>query len=91
MPTTWALTQTPYSSVKPSGIFDRLESFLPSNLSNRPPSMATMRGPGSSTKTSNGGAPREALTLPIWSMANSGASSRSMSSFFFSAGVTTAR
>ena len=48
-----------------------------------------MRGPGSSTKTSNGGAPRAALALPIWSMANSGASSRSMSSFFLSIGATT--
>ena len=91
MPTTWALTCTPTSSVKPAGSLARLLSFLASNFSNRPPSMPTMRGPGSSTKTSNGGAPRAALALPIWSMANSGASSRSMLSFFLSIGATTVR
>jgi hypothetical protein len=32
MPTTWALTQTPHSSAKPSGILARFVSFLPSNF-----------------------------------------------------------
>jgi hypothetical protein len=82
---------TPHSSAKPSGSFPTFDSFFGSNFSKSLSLIPVTRGPGSSTKTSKGGAPRDAFTLAIWSTAKSGCISRSTSCAFFSAGTTMAR
>src|SRR5437867_1259933 len=91
MPTTWAATVTPQSSTMPAGSRPTFLSRRASNFSKSPRSMPVTRGPGSSTKASNGGAPRAACALAIWSTANSGVISRSTSWALLSAGTTCAR
>ena len=80
----------PMSSISPAGTLAALVSFLASNGSNRPASMAGDARAGIEHEGSRTAARRAPpRTLATWSTANSGCISSSMSYFFLRAGATT--